>query len=181
MPLVFTCCSERKIDQFENRLAGIEGVLRELALSLNNRTSSSSAPSTNNASPAASGAQPTPPTFTGESQREESIVDDEPDSEFVGDSSMAAHSAFASEFLREAVTRTSFHSHGPDMESALEALRHIATTQNRESGHDSRFEHAKPLPKGGFRDLPMPPMQTVVAFLRDIKSKSHPLSISFVG
>ncbi|KAK0655189.1 hypothetical protein B0T16DRAFT_450919 [Cercophora newfieldiana] len=165
---------ERKIDQFEARLAGIEGMLRELTLSINGRNASTSAPPTTNGSPAG----PTSRTQTTASPvinegigHEESNAFSEADSAFEGDSSMAAHSVFASKFLHEAVTRTSFRMHNPEMESALQSLQQIAALQNRENTHDSRFEHVKPIPKGGFRELPMPPMQTVASLLRGLKGK----------
>src|SRR6188474_1519038 len=56
MPCASLCRSERKIDQFEARLAGIEGMLRELTLSLTNRNMS--APTTHSPAGLASGGQP---------------------------------------------------------------------------------------------------------------------------
>jgi len=177
---VFCCVSERKIDQFEARLAGIEGMLRELTLSLTNRSPSTAASTAVHDSPAGltSGLQATPSSLPSV---HESSVYNEADSAFEGDSSMAAHSVFASEFLHDAVTRTSFRMHNPEMESALQSLQQIAAMQKRDSGHDSRFEHVKPMPKGGFRELPMPPMHVVISLLREVKSESALSMVSFVN
>jgi hypothetical protein len=94
---------------------------------------------------------------------------------------MAAHSVFASEFLHEAVTRTSFRMLNPDMESALQSLQQIAASQNPDSRHDSRFEHVKPMPKGGFRELPMPPMHVVVSLLREAKGEAALFVVSLIN
>lgn len=94
--------------------------------------------------------------------------DDEMDSAFEGNSSMTAQTVFASEFLENAVTQTSL---SPSMESALSSLRQIVCMQNRKrTNQDSRFPNAKPMPRGGMRELPMPPSPVVVGILRDIKS-----------
>lgn len=96
--------------------------------------------------------------------------DDEMDSAFEGNSSMAAQTVFASEFLENAVTQDT--SLSPSMESALSSLRQIVSMQNRKrTNQDSRFPNAKPMPRGGMRELPMPPSPVVVGILRDIKNE----------
>jgi hypothetical protein len=95
--------------------------------------------------------------------------DDDGFSAFEGDSSMTAQAAFASEFLEHAVTRTLPHDLDPDMRSALSSLQQIVNMQNRPSAPENRFANAKPLPKGGLRELPMPPAHVVVSALREAK------------
>jgi hypothetical protein len=97
--------------------------------------------------------------------------DDDAISEFEGDSSMTAQTVFASEFLEHTVTRTLPLDLDPDMQSALSSLQQIVSMQNRPSAHESRFVNAKPLPKGGIRELPMPPAQVVIAALREVKGR----------
>jgi hypothetical protein len=99
--------------------------------------------------------------------------DDVAVSAFEGDSSMAAQTVFASEFLENTVTRTLPLDLDPDMQSALSSLQQIASMQNRPSARESRFVNAKPLPKGGLRELPMPPAQVVLAALRELKGFNH--------
>lgn len=98
---------------------------------------------------------------------------DELDSAFEGESSLAAHTAFASEFLEQAVGRSSSMTGitlNPSMEAALSSLQQIVGMQHRQSSsHVVRFPHQKPFPRGGFKELPMPPLQIVVALLRAIK------------
>ncbi|KAL2183603.1 hypothetical protein L209DRAFT_759267 [Thermothelomyces heterothallicus CBS 203.75] len=159
---------ERKIDYFESRLANIENMLRELTVSIHSRSPSmsvsaaDSAPAgpVSNASPAA--ADSTDIVYGIDH-------DDDAVSAFEGDSSMTAQTVFASEFLENTVTRTLPPDLEPDMQSALSSLQQIVSMQNRPSPHESRFVNAKPLPKGGLRDLPMPPAHVVVAALREAK------------
>jgi len=93
---------------------------------------------------------------------------------------MAAQTAFASEFLEKAVTRTSLRELSPDMETALSSLQQIVNMQNRKGTRETnRFPHAKPLPRGGLRELPMPPTQHVVSILREIK-ESPPVTFTLI-
>ncbi|KAK3364500.1 hypothetical protein B0T25DRAFT_67577 [Lasiosphaeria hispida] len=185
---------ERKIDQFESRLAGIEGMLRDLTVSLAGRNPSvpastaATAPSDHN-SPSGSASRTSNTTGTPSSitrdgvsrhieDRDGDFSDDENlDSAFEGNSSMAAQTVFASDFLQSAVTRDG--EHNPDMESALSSLHQIVALQNRPTSHESHFENVQPLPKGGFRDLPMPPLQLVVSLLRELK-ESPPVSFTLM-
>jgi hypothetical protein len=126
-------------------------------------------------------------------------------SAFEGNSSLTAHTVFASEFLEHAVERTSLRDLNPSMAAALTSLKQIVglsqkqhveggggagagagypqhhqhQQQRRGSGStsggfgggnssDVRFAHQKPLPKGGFRELPMPPVQAVIPVLREV-------------
>ena len=154
-------------------------MLRELTISLTNRDSSSSAypAGVDRLGDGTLPARPSPSSLASDgvaraSNHEDSGRDNDADSAFEGDSSMAAHSVFASEFLHDAVTRTSFRALNPDMESALQSLQQIVAMQDRVSAHESKFENVRTLPKGGFRDLPMPPMNVVVALLREVRGES---------
>lgn len=100
---------------------------------------------------------------------DDQVVENDLDA-FEGDSSMAAQTVFASEFLHKAVGRTSFRVPNPDMESALQALQQMVAGRQRDgASHESRFEHVLPIPPGGFRDLPKPPTEVIVGLLRMLK------------
>lgn len=108
-------------------------------------------------------------------------------SAFEGHSSLTAHTQFASEFLEHAVERTSLRDLSPNMAAALSSLRQIVglsqqqrarTNIRRGSGSSGaggsrggevRFAHQRVLPRGGFRELPMPPVTAVIPLLREIK------------
>ena len=60
------------------------------------------------------------------------------------------------------------------MKNALSSLKQIVGMQQRKPSPDRvRFNNQRPLPPGGFRELPMPPVQAVVPLLREFKS-THP-------
>jgi hypothetical protein len=103
------------------------------------------------------------------------------DSAFEGSSSMTAQTAMASEFLEHAVTRTSLRDVSPGMQSALLSLQQIVGMQRipKSTARESRFPRQKPMPKGGLRELPMPPSQVVVGLLREIKD-SPPVTFTLI-
>ncbi|KAK3311542.1 uncharacterized protein B0T15DRAFT_549129 [Chaetomium strumarium] len=166
---------ERKIDYFESRLANIEGMIRELAVSINsNRSPSVSvAEGGSNGLSGLSGLSGPTASPPGAGDSTDMLYgpgdDDDGISAFEGDSSMTAQAVFASEFLENAVTRTLPHDLDPAMRSALSSLQQIVNMQNRPSAPENRFANAKPLPKGGLRELPMPPAHVVVSALREAK------------
>ena len=183
LPRLTLSPSERKIDQFEARLAGIESMLRELTLTItNSRNPSTSASATDySESPrptrAPSHATPSSHHSTANTaatpatniHNDDEAIENDLDA-FEGDSSMAAQTAFASEFLHKAVGRTSFCVPNPDMESALQALQQMVAGRQRDGGSlESRFEHVLPIPPGGFRELPKPPTELIVNLLRVLK------------
>ncbi|KAK6530829.1 hypothetical protein TWF281_007666 [Arthrobotrys megalospora] len=94
------------------------------------------------------------------------------DQAFEGNSSLAAHTTFASEFLEQAVTKTSLsRQFNPAMQNALASLQKMVHLQNRNrDSHESRFGHQKPMPRGGYTQLPLPPADIVLRLLRKIKN-----------
>lgn len=160
--------SERKIDQIEDRLAGIEQLLRDLKTANSLRRGSDLAFH-----------EPPPPelspsTAAGGDEAGTAYDGDGLDSAFEGSSSLAAHTVFASEFLEHAVERTSLRDLHPSMAAALGSLKQIVGMQNSRGSrpHEVRFVNQKSLPKGGFRELPMPPVAAVIPILREIKGGS---------
>src|SRR5690242_3949082 len=136
-------------------------MLRDLAVSINSRSPSVSV---TEGGPTGSAPDPTGSSpVVGDSTDMLYGYDDEDDADsaFEGDSSMSAQTVFASEFLENTVTRTLPTNLDADMQSALSSLQQIASMQHRPSAHESRFVNAKPLPKGGIRELPMPPTHVV--------------------
>ncbi|KAL0937838.1 fungal specific transcription factor domain protein [Colletotrichum truncatum] len=77
---------------------------------------------------------------------------------------------FASDFIENAVQRTSLQDVPPNMHAALSSLRQIVSMQNKiSSTREFRFRTQQPLPPGGLPELPMPPMNAVVALLKHMK------------
>ena len=144
--------------------------------------------------------------FTGdpESPPPSTVLGPDEDENYEGTSSLAAHTAFASEFLQNAVERTSmlgggqgmtwgsggasgggsgcldFNHMSPKIEDALTALRHIVDMQKTTTGGRYRppqheSPRRNPAPRVNLGDLPMPPMSLVVEKLKESKRTSAPI------
>ncbi|KIX98689.1 uncharacterized protein Z520_05990 [Fonsecaea multimorphosa CBS 102226] len=114
----------------------------------------------------------TPPSMTESSPTYEEVsLNGENEQTFEGNSSMTAHTAFASEFLEKAVTNTPLSRHlSPNIENALASLRQMVQMQQRKDiSQESTFAHQKTIPKGGVSQLPLPPTDVVLKLLREIK------------
>lgn len=162
-----TCYSEKKIDLIEERLGNIEEALLELKSTLaRNRTT---AESCHHATPASK--QMTPDT-SGFASNTTAALEHESGTGFEGNSSLAAHSAYASAFLETVVSRSAPQVSTPKINAALTALRQIVNMQSHPPGSSSKDV---PLPNqkdgrvSNLRDLVMPPMQVVLPILRQIK------------
>ncbi|KAK2025159.1 fungal-specific transcription factor domain-containing protein [Colletotrichum zoysiae] len=153
---------EKKIDLIEERLSNIEELLRSLANNPQGVSNSSwDASRVRHATPSAS-------TVGDVSILTQDGADS--DSAFEGELSLTAHTMFASDFIEDAVQRTSLQDVPPNMHAALSSLRQIVTMQSKTSGtREFRFRTQQPPPPGGLTDLPMPPMNAVVALLKHMK------------
>lgn len=187
-------------------MTSIEQLLRELTYTTRSRLPlDTSPPGREHALPARSEPSHSPSTTTaddadlvsGASTPSATALDS---SAFEGNSSLTAHTQFASAFLEHAVERTSLRDHHPTMAAALSSLKQLvglsqkqragtgtagasgsaggtsSSAKRRGSGSSSgvgpaevRFAHQRVLPRGGFRELPMPPITAVIPVLREIK------------
>ncbi|KAI1258936.1 fungal-specific transcription factor domain protein [Xylariaceae sp. FL1019] len=206
---------ERKIDQIEDRLGGIEALLQQLISNTN--TNSASIPSTEpfvpqraetarsqtqSATPSSSTLDKGPRTGRASSNAEKTIFDPEGSDTFEGNSSLAAHTAFASEFLADAVRKTTLRDGGavnPKFEAALNSLRQIVDMQNKpsragvwnfgDSPPDSESEREselgwgptqKPIGKTNLQDLPLPPMALVREQLSEMQHGPVPAMLAIL-
>lgn len=173
----FDSTSEKKLDRFEARLEGIEGILQKLSTSLDITRSGnpvhyselhrSGQPSL---SPSISGGIVPSAISEGSSAVYDDGQDDPDATAFEGPSSLAAQTVLASEFVENVVGKASLNELGPEMRSALTSLQQMVNLrQHQSSNHDARFPRQKPMPRGGIKELPMPPSQVVIAALRELK------------
>lgn len=153
-PLLSDRASERKIDRIDSRLGNIEALLRNL-------------PSISSSSPS----QDQPRIHHTPSTTSNGHEDDSSDeSGFGGDHGLAAHTAFASEFLEGAVKKTSLREASPKIEAALTNLGQLVQMQRERSiSHGPRFPDALKMPAGGPSKLPMPPSAVVTSLLKNYK------------
>ncbi|PWY79718.1 fungal-specific transcription factor domain protein [Aspergillus heteromorphus CBS 117.55] len=160
---------EKKIDLIEERLGNIERVLYELKNS-SKRPSEACYQST----PVSGQLSPSATNHT--SNAATTLDQHEATPEFEGNSSMAAHSAYASEFLETAVSRSALPMSTPKMSMALATLKHMVNMQDHKAQSPSRevrFPNQRSIPGSGLRDLTMPPVQVVLSLLRRCKEQPH--------
>ncbi|RHZ53966.1 putative C6 transcription factor [Aspergillus thermomutatus] len=158
---------EKKIDLIEERLGNIEEVLHDLKSSLaRNPTTAEPCYHTTPVS------KQMTPDASGFASNTTAALEHDSGTGFEGNSSLAAHSAYASAFLETVVSRSAPQVSTPKINAALTALRQIVNMQSHPPGSSSR-EVPLPNQKGGrvsnLRDLDMPPMQVVLPILRQIK------------
>ncbi|KAI1391863.1 fungal-specific transcription factor domain-containing protein [Hypoxylon trugodes] len=168
---------ERKIDLIEERLGGIETLLRNLA-------PISASPSNTEAPTRQPSDKLTPLSMTSRDDTSSTVFDPEDAGDFEGNSSLAAHTAFASEFLEHAVQGTSLQQQGgsPKIDAALSSLRRIVHMQESRravsSFHEFRLPGQKQSSKTTLRDLPLPPMEFVAEKLREMKHGPVPMMLA---
>ncbi|THC92078.1 hypothetical protein EYZ11_008459 [Aspergillus tanneri] len=163
---------ERKIDLVEERLGSIERVLRELKASISGSNTSAVEQLHYQTTPLSG--QVTPSTSELRSTTTAALEQHECDPTFEGNSSLAAHSAYASEFLESAVSRSALAMSTPKINAALSTLKQIVNMQDPQS-HPSprevRLPNQRAMPSSGLRDLAMPPIQVVLPLLRKLKDE----------
>ncbi|KAI0975884.1 hypothetical protein F4678DRAFT_285799 [Xylaria arbuscula] len=223
---------ERKIDQIEDRLAGIEKLLQQLVSSRPASSADTLTPpnqpeqvyGTRTLRALASGTHRSPSTASS-SQRDRGVstsdkgaadgdgastlFDPEDAESFEGNSSLAAHTAFASEFLADEVRKTTLGGDGgsinPKFDAALNSLRQIVDMQDRsrqrstaagvwspapsltnpvpaeDAAADARpATGRKNIPRTHLRDLPLPPMALVREQLSEMRHGPVPVMLAIL-
>ncbi|ODM20934.1 hypothetical protein SI65_03987 [Aspergillus cristatus] len=164
---------EQKIDLIEERLASIEDALRDLKSTITSRTSSNNSPT---ATPTSRQIHitPTTPGYPSRTTTTAAALDHHESSRpFEGNSSMAAHSAYASEFLETAVSQSALQVSSPRIGAALSTLKQIVSMQDHQahpsSSREVRLPNQKAIRGTGLQDLAMPPMELVLRLCRWVK------------
>ncbi|KAL4903369.1 hypothetical protein BDW74DRAFT_186052 [Aspergillus multicolor] len=154
---------ERKIDHIDERLGGIEQVLRELKLSIGSGTGAQIHAHT---TPTSRPVSPSNQSYPANPQ--EAMDQAESKSGFEGNSLMASQSAYASDFLQTAVSRSPLPMSDSRINAALSTLKQLVNMQDNQASAAREY----PLPKQrrlidcNPRDLDMPPMHVVILLLR---------------
>ncbi|KAL5334393.1 hypothetical protein BJX70DRAFT_18992 [Aspergillus crustosus] len=155
---------EKKIDNIDERLGGIEEVLRELKANLVSKP----------------GSQPyyhaTPVSlsrYMSPSAQDSKDAMDQQESKdgFEGNSLMATQSVYASDFLQTAVSRSPLQMSVSKINTALSTLKQLVSFQDSQdsTSRELRFSKKKPLSGCDLREFTMPPVQVVLALLRQAK------------
>lgn len=96
------------------------------------------------------------------------------------DSTMAAHSEFAHDFIQKTVTTDPSMNHNPEMREAFTALKDTIKSFGL-SGFPTElsFPHATPIQRPSLRGCEMPPIEKVVELIRNPNCKlQHLVSVS---
>ncbi|KAK2803965.1 hypothetical protein FQN50_006769 [Emmonsiellopsis sp. PD_5] len=174
--------SEKKIEAIDHRLAGIEQMIRDLAVKKNKSP------------PAEQQQQPFPPHPAANNdidaeerghhhQRQQqqtlpshSSTDPvtsgtaQPSPKFEGEPSLSAVSVHTSEQFEKAVGDSPAAEHDPEMRGALSALKELVQRHNMPSPiHTLRFAGQKPSGQVDLSKLELPPVNAVLALLRSAK------------
>lgn len=175
--------SEKKIDLIEERLGSIEKALQELVTNsrLNGPKPHKSYESFQ-LSPLSSARVNSPATNPDQANLKgpgytsnPAIEQHDPSSGFEGNSSLAAHSVYAREFLESAFSySTPEVLSSPKINEALSSLRQIVEMQNKQREVDpqrAQFpnQESKPGARCDVRQLELPPLSAVLTVLRKIK------------
>ncbi|KAL3259781.1 hypothetical protein ABHI18_005089 [Aspergillus niger] len=87
-----------------------------------------------------------------------------------GDSSLAAHSAFANEFLQKVVATNSLQASSPELCDTLDELSSILT-QGDVAGDELAYPHARPIQRANLPGYEMPPLKKAIALIRMANAK----------
>lgn len=93
---------------------------------------------------------------------------------------MAAHSAYASEFLETAVSQSALQMSSPKIGAALSTLKQIVNMQEHQAHPSSsrglQLPNQMAIRRVRFQDLVMPPMHIILSLCRWVKGTPHFLS-----
>ncbi|OHE92818.1 fungal specific transcription factor [Colletotrichum orchidophilum] len=167
---------ERKIDQIDRRLETVIHLLQDMKVNPSTNSSQAELHNSTTCTPQIEvegrrcSAKRVSPTSTAATT---AIHSDDGEGGIVeGDSSLAAHSVFATEFLQKVVSTESLQDSSLDLGETLDALSQIvnALKQPAAAG-EMTYPHAKPLTRVRAQGLELPPIEKAVHTIRIAKSQ----------
>ncbi|KAM5385702.1 hypothetical protein ACJZ2D_000901 [Fusarium nematophilum] len=169
---VVALASEQKIDSIDRRLEGVTQILHDLkaCLPASPRSKSASSFSTTHVLDATvKTSSSTPFGDTSQTVAESLLVE--------GESSFAAHSAFAHNFLQKAIYGDSLQDVSLDMKETLNALHCMINGLKRQTAKtEMSYAFAKPTFRHSFGGSKLPPIEKVVALIRSAKANQFEVS-----
>ncbi|KAI8248147.1 putative transcriptional regulatory protein [Colletotrichum sp. SAR 10_77] len=168
--------NERKIDQIDRRLETVIRLLHDMKVNPSAGTTSSDRSGGVLGTPPTEGmslfSQDGPPTSTNTPSSHALQADEESSAVVEGESSLAAHSVFATEFLQKVVSTKSLQDSSLDLGETLEALSQIVTALKQQPvAGEMTYPHAKPVQRQRIQGLELPPIQKAVNTIRVAKSQ----------
>ncbi|KAL4964359.1 putative C6 transcription factor [Aspergillus stella-maris] len=159
---------EKKIDNIDERLGGIEQALLDLKATLASNKGAGTQVFAN-ATPVSRQRSPFAQEYRSNPQ--DAMDQQESKSGFEGNSLMATESAYASDFLQTAVSRSSLQMSASNIDSALSTLKQLVNMQDNQVSTAREFPRKKRSGLSDFdlKELIMPPMHVVIPLLRNAK------------
>lgn len=115
-----------------------------------------------------------PPTDNQRDRSEHSVESSNTVTASLSDSTMAAYSEFAHDFIQKTVTADPSMSHNPEMRKAFASLKDTIRSFGPSSlSTESSFPHAAPIQRRSPRGYKMPPIEKVVELIRNPDCKLH--------
>ncbi|KAI8309147.1 hypothetical protein K4K59_009393 [Colletotrichum sp. SAR11_240] len=169
--------NERKIDQIDRRLETVIRLLHDMKVNPSAGTTGSDRSGGIMGTPPTEGmslfSQDGPPTSTNTPSSHALQADEESSAVVEGESSLAAHSVFATEFLQKVVSTKSLQDSSLDLGETLEALSQIVTALKQQPvAGEMTYPHAKPVQRQRIQGLELPPIQKAVNTIR-VAKKNH--------
>ncbi|KAF4973961.1 hypothetical protein FZEAL_9089 [Fusarium zealandicum] len=166
-------CSERKIDIIDRRLEAVTQLLRDMKMNMpttNTQISQQEAPRFETAGqPLHQPSTSTPYGHATQSTADSPVVE--------GESSLAAHGAFASEFLNNAVRTGSLQEASLELHETLDSLNHIVSSLKQQTAEtEMTFPCAKIFPRPSHKGCEMPPIHKAVALIRQCETEPSEVS-----
>ncbi|KAF5005920.1 hypothetical protein FDECE_7678 [Fusarium decemcellulare] len=167
--------SENKIDRIAERIEELNQTVRHLSINrstpipdnhFGNSQPSHPSSSPHSLHPTPSSSVATPGDAHCGHGYEKSSDSSKP--EYEGESSLFAHSVFATRFLQNAINNNPSSEVALEMNSVLDALRSVVNDQKQQTDTiENLYPHARPLPLGAsLRDLPLPSTEKALACIR---------------
>lgn len=96
-----------------------------------------------------------------------------------GESSLAAHSVFANEFLQNAVPIDSLQGASLELRDTIDSLHHIVDALKQQTADvEMSYTMANPVPRPALPGVKLPPIQKTIALIRRAKSEYRPPWVS---
>ncbi|KAH6691446.1 fungal-specific transcription factor domain-containing protein [Plectosphaerella plurivora] len=168
------CTSERKIDLIDRRLDGVIRLLEDMKMSWPPAQPTNSLKPTlskreTSAQPKSISSHSTPASHT---QPSSSSLDKVPGKVIEGESSLAAHSVFANEFLQKVVNTESLQEASLELRDTLDSLSHIVTSLKGQTlANEMTYPFAVPTQRPALHSDDLPPVQKAIALIRAAKSR----------
>jgi hypothetical protein len=162
--------SEKKIDRLDRRLGEVLGLIQELKIDRQLRGTSQAA---FGGSQPSSTSSPMPSSSITIKPKTSAILG------VAGGSSLAAHSAFANDFMHHIANSDSLQSSGSAMSDTLGTLSNVvASLREQVVVNEMTYPHARPMQRPSLVGSELPPIQKSAELIRIAKSTLEPSSLS---